>query len=71
MEFKEHLRKMKNTEYQHMKIERKYEEDVRLPELKWEEQIKHELKQLYRPIWKDELDDHEWAYQEAKRNKDK
>jgi hypothetical protein len=44
---------------------------VRLPEIKREELIKNDIRSTHRPIRKDELDDHERAYQEAKRNKDK
>ena len=65
-QYKEYLRKVKSEKYAHDRINKKYEEDIRLPEIKREEKIKNEIKSLHRPIRKDELDDHERMYQEAK-----
>ena len=49
----------------------KFEENVKLPEIKREENIMKEIHSLHRPIRKDELDDHERQYQENKRSLDK
>ena len=70
-EYKEYMKQVRKDKYAHERIDKEYEEHIKLPEIKWEEKIKNEIKSLHRPIRKDELDDHERLYQEAKRNKDK
>jgi len=65
------MKQIKKQKYQHEKIQERYEKDVVLPNLAREENHKSNLKKLHRPIRKEELDDHERAYQEVKRNKDK
>ena len=65
-EYREYLKKIREQKYAFEKIEKDYDEKVRLPEIKREEMIRNDIRSLHRPIRKDELDDHERAYQEAK-----
>jgi len=65
------MKKLKKEKYAHEKIQESYKNGSVLPTLAHEKHVRKELKDLHRPIRRDELDDHERAYQEAKRAKDK
>lgn len=62
--YKDYIKKQKNGKYLHEEIEDRFNKDILMPELERKKKELESIRQLYKPIKREELDEHEKNYQE-------